>query len=385
MADYIAVHNGPQGTGDGSSVANGMSLQGAVDACTTAGDRVLVANTGTYTITSSITFATAGPGTPAAPKWIIGANASGVVDGTRPTLGHGYGISFFDGAYTADLNWNLRYLNLAPTSSHTILNRYLQSAIMDCHVSYSEGTGSTLWRWTSNCSGLRFERCSMRNTHATRGGSRWFYATALDMILVDCYAENVAGFGIGNRGTVYERCVAKNCAVGFNGGDNSEETGMAAVNCVAYDCGVGAVLGPAGVAIGCTFADNTTAGVSIHNNLYTCSAIVNCIIAHSGGYGVQDAGGKLPNRLLESGNIFWQNTSGDIQGQSISASSQNADPQFANRASDDYSTLPTSPALQVSMPFTYTSQARYADLGALVPQVSGGGMFRRMARMIGAS
>lgn len=386
MADYIAVHNGPQGTGTGDSVANGMSLQGAVNACTAAGDRALVADTGTYTIAAPVSFATAGVSTSASPKWIIGANSNGVADGTKPTIGHSGSTSFFQGLGASSyLYWVIANLNIEMSSAANVLSACTTVHIQNVHLAYSEGTEATTWRWADNSYLLHFYGCSMKNTHITRGRSYWFSATVFGVSLSDCYTENVAGFNNGNKSGVFERCVAKNCMYGFNGEQWHLESGMSLVNCLAYDCDTGAALGNASIAVGCTFAD-CTHGLRFQNAQWANAYAINCIIAHNSSYGIYDPGSILKSMMgMERGNIFYQNTSGDIQGMSIDPSSRNADPQFTDRANDDYSVLPSSPALQIPMPYTYTSWTRYADAGALVPQISGGGMFRRMARMIGAS
>lgn len=79
------VSSAAGGSGDGSSPAAAWSLDQALAATPAAGDEVRVMADGTYTrtVTGTITWAN---GTPAANVVLTGANASGVVDGSRPTV-----------------------------------------------------------------------------------------------------------------------------------------------------------------------------------------------------------------------------------------------------------------------------------------------------------
>lgn len=84
MAIYYVVHNGPQGTGSGDSVANGMDLQTAANTAVS-GDEVRVCATGVYVLSATVLF-NVNSGTLAVPIRFRSANAQGIVDGTRCTV-----------------------------------------------------------------------------------------------------------------------------------------------------------------------------------------------------------------------------------------------------------------------------------------------------------
>ena len=328
MAEYYVVHNGPQGSGNGSSVANGKELQAAIDGAT-AGDRILVCATGTYSPAATIDIDTV-TGTYSNPIQIIGANSSGTVDGTRAEFDRSGTLFSMAVGFT---HYVFRYLthnsNLG-TTNHTFYD-IRDSVVADVDSTFAGTSGAFCY----GGSYVTLLRCS------TTGGTTGF--SIPEGVVHDCVANGVNGTGFvmhtgsvqSRRGAVYNRCVAYDCTDGFRA-IVSDQGGEAFVDCVAYECTNGLYVistttVPALLIKNCTFVDNTD-GIKITTTSNTAALIENCVISHNSGYGINNAStfGSWRPTVLNS--AFYSNTSGNLASGTLDSScSTSVDPSFVDR------------------------------------------------------
>lgn len=288
MATFYAVHNGPQGLGDGSSAANGMALQTALTALASAGDEVRICNTGTYATGADLTLPISG--TLASPCIVTGANASGTVDGTRCAIDR----STFRGFNSAVSFYVFRYMDWQSntTNARPVFNAGTSFTIEECS-DVASGTGGGFCA-TLSAAVIRNCTCS--------GGSAQNLFQINSGVVNNCVASN-GGIGFITTTTIrtsagFINCVAYNCTNGFNLLATTQ-AGASISNCLAYECTRGLYLdNSAGanadsmtIVSNCTFADCTD-GITTNETTRRAIIIENCIFANNT-YGINNTTGFM--------------------------------------------------------------------------------------------
>jgi hypothetical protein len=325
MAEYYVVHNGPQGSGNGSSIANGMDIQTAMDTAV-AGDRVRVCATGTYAMADTINV-NINSGTIADPIVVTGASSDGTIDGTRAEFTMSTTNHLF--TFGGGVNYHtFQYLNFIWNSPNTRNMFYFFPSIkdiIDCTM-ICLGTGGGFFIGTGAVGLL------LRCNHV--GGSYGF-GGALGGV-VDCVATGCsgAGFQTGATGSAiriaqaFVGCVAYDCGIGFSANVTSQG-GQAFINCLAFGntTGIAVPFDTQLVQIdSCTIADNVN-GIDIVGTGYNGVFINNSIISHNSGYGIKN--NTMP-KIMQS--AFHSNTSGNLALGSLDATNSTAiDPSFVDR------------------------------------------------------
>jgi hypothetical protein len=384
MTLRYVVHDGPQGSGDGSSVANGMALQTALTATNTAGDEVRICATGTYTVAAAMTLG--GSGTVASPILITGANASGTVDGTRPTLDRGGNNGF----------------------SSTV-NYYVVR-----HIDFTSNTGNARNVIAAAVKYWVIENCS-ETSLGTGGG---FITAGVSLIVRNCTAsgksgsamianitgvlENVTvnGAGIGfdagssiRKAVVFKNCVAYDCGVGFSTSATSS-AGVTLDNCLAYECTSGLVFSTtaatnddsSSLITNSTFADCTN-GV-LTDDSFRAVLFENCIFANNTtGINNATAFQGAPDYFLTR--CAFHNNSTDIAIGSVPSDCETAaDPAFVDDtnvtlSSRNYALGSSSTLRNVSFTGLGPNFTTYPDRGYIQSQSSGGGTVNLLRGKVG--
>lgn len=319
MAEYF-VH--PEGN-DGSAQADDpqqpyLNGQTAIDAANQPGDIVSFINDGVHSFSQ---FNCPNSGTGQYPIWIRGVNESGVWDGvSKATVNRSGTSSAFTGTPECLVVSDLLVSKgqyVCATDGFAFLRvgfdpQYSTSLFLD---------GSSAYCY----------RCFM-----LPGGSQFYSSNSHGdaACFVECYAFGCLDFAWrhkhGRGGISLLRCIAEACGGGYDLSGSS--TVIRAVgtmrHCIALNCGSGAVLGSHYVLVdGCTIVGCGGHGIEKISQTGVCE-VSNSIIAYNGGYGIKAPESWAAGLLLERDNIFYANTSGDFEGKTISATSQNADPKF---------------------------------------------------------
>lgn len=327
MAILYAVHNGPQGSGDGSSAANGMALQTALTALATAGDQVRICNTGTYTTGADLTLPISG--TLASPCIVTGANSSGTVDGTRCTINK----STFRGFNSIVSFYVFRYIDW-------------QSNTTNSRPGFNAGTSFTIEECSETASGTGGGLCATLNAAVIKsctstGGSGSTMVQINSGVFNNCV---VSGGGNGFATTSTSRtsvgfinCVAYNCTNGFYL-LSTTQAGTSITNCLAYECtrglnfdnSAGANADSMTIVSNCTFADCTD-GITSNETTRRAMIIENCIFANNT-YGINNTTAFMggPDAHVTRC-AFYSNSSAHIASGSVPSDCETAtDPDFVD-------------------------------------------------------
>lgn len=362
MATYYAVHNGPLGSGDGSSPANGMALQTAIDTAT-AGDTVLVCATGTYVPLTPIDFDT-NSGTSNAWIRVAGASAAGAEDGTMPTISGsalGSNTNLFQFATATGYRfYDLQRLRLTGATRHNVNLSGNQRAIRfaNCRIDNAIGNGF----FTENASAyVLLYGCEV--DHNGADGIGQFSSGQGNVIAVGCSVHHNTGYGINLGGTLGINL--EGVLVYRNGNDG----------CLFNGSGLNTRVN----AHSCTFDHNAGDGLSVSGAISLVRT--NCIFSANDGYGVNF------NEINIFGiglcNLYYNNTLGDVdlaEGVALTDvdSITGSDPKFVSvtDGAENYALQADSPAKAAGYPGALPAGGTgYLDIGALQRQesTSGGG------------
>lgn len=295
--DGVSGNDAHAGTSFGTAFATIAHAESVV----AAGDTINICATGTYTVTSSLSLATSGDFTTGPITW-IGANASGVVDGTMPTI-----TTATNSVYLISLNGKsnrvFRYLNLTCTAVTpaggiaALTGNATYIAIKDCSITgFKDGIyGGNLEGSEWLIGDLTVSDCYIAN--CTRDAIR--AAASTDVIACGLYNNGGVGVNVPTFGQTYDSIlitdtIFASCATGISQYDNAAATTAAQLSVVS-----------------CTVADSTNDGLDWlpaagHNVIVT---LENSLFYGNGGYGANltnSAALVATNRY----NAYGSNTSG---------------------------------------------------------------------------
>lgn len=365
------VSSAADGSGDGTTTAtsgaNGAwTFAQMLSATPAAGDEIRILADGTYSRSATGTIAYAN-GTAAANIVITGANASGTVDGTRPT------IQASAGSITL----------LSVTGSHIRLE-YL---LLDGN-SQTSTTGLVLGANYLRAIRCKAYRCTTRGLHVNSSASN-------SVLLRRCEAELCSGTGaivLDSAAAIADFCEAYNNTthgIAFSAAAKAVKC-IASGNSGASSDGFNA--GSVGYyAEGCVAYGNGRDGFNLDSNSGFGTYLANCLAYGNSGEGFGTDGIKSGAFLLNCAG--GSNTSGNYNATNLpnvdNFQALTANP-FTNAASGDFSLNNTAgggaalrgAGFPGAMPRGTTTG--YADIGALQHQDSGGGGSGGRGSIIGA-
>ena len=192
-----------------------------------AGDRALL--TSNFTLSGALSFPTFTDNTK--PSWIVGANASGVVDGTVRTISGAGSVANFGTFSAASYPWNVQciklydftdYLITSPTATTTVnffnciidtckglfSTTYFRNMLLeDCEfVNCSAGTGYVAQVYGGSLKRCKFINCASTTGYIISGSTGG--ATIIDCIFKGCTTTTgylIAG-GIFLRNVIIDNC-----------------------------------------------------------------------------------------------------------------------------------------------------------------------------------
>jgi hypothetical protein len=219
-------------TGNAGTTADPMGLQEAVQ-FVVAGDEIRVMDDGDYFLGGSSLL----PLTSGAydnPIRMMGANASGEIDGSRPYIYTADNINTGVFAPIAGRNyWFIQYFHLRSQNRSIFLN------IQNSYIADITGeTNGSSGNFTLSSSGCVFERCSFSSNNTSYFCSSGF---AQSRTFIDCIATNVQHFytlsSTGRKTDTFIRCAAiGTTSHGFNIPAAGTD-GQVFINCSARACG----------------------------------------------------------------------------------------------------------------------------------------------------
>lgn len=362
------VRHDADGSGDGTTTAStgatgAWTFAQMLAATPAAGDEIRIMATGTYSRSAagSINYAN---GTAAANIKITGANASGTVDGTRPTIQASAG-----GITLLQINSShiyLDYLIVDGNSQASVHGIDLAANYTRCRRSKAMGTTLTGLRLNAanNCYAEQIEvtGCSgLAGIELAGAGSRARF----------CYSHDntIHGFRSNGASGSFEFCISESNSGAGTDGFNNNSVGYGATNCIAYN--------------------NGRDGFNLDGNAGFGTYLTNCIAYGNASEGFGSDGVKSGAFLLNcaGGN----NTSGNYNGTNLvnveSLQALTGDP-FTNAAAGDFSLNNTASAgaacRAAGFPGAYPAglTTGYLDIGAAQHQDAGGGGGSR-GRIIG--
>lgn len=231
---YFVIHNGPQGTGTGLSVANGMAGQAAIDTANVPGDEIRICQTGTYAETAQWDFDTNTP-TQAAPIHVKGYDATGT---TEQLVTVNWAST--DGIYVTK-PWYI-FKNISAVKTGAAGNRPWQfdTGSGQCMMLSSKGINGQYNLYAENakflrCIGCDFSGASTGNIYwgagnvgATLdfcgihdGAADGVICASAEIALLRCFIYDNADEGIEQTGTpaATNPAIIDNCVIDGNGGD----------------------------------------------------------------------------------------------------------------------------------------------------------------------
>jgi hypothetical protein len=333
LAVHYVTHNGSDTYANATSFSTPCSLATAA-AGYAAGDEIRICETGTYTLTGTITLTTSGSTGSGEVLW-VGANSSGTVDGTRPTI------------TTATNSIPLFSINNG-SGFHRF--RYLKGTnTAGTRAAMFAGTG------TSGQSNVKIESCWCDGcSYLWDGSSRaCTNLSAIDTHATNCTTgvilNNAGAATVGTNQDVIDGChFYNNTGPCYNA--NGSSANLLVVRSTLAKNGRAISDGGAGSARtftltmrDSTIANNTTEGLTNANAATTwwIADLSNNIIYGNGGYGVgllNTAAANDARSGVRKKNFVGSNTSGNYN--NLTAPSDDvaltADP-FTNAAAGDFS------------------------------------------------
>ena len=311
---YVTSAEDPiSSTGNAGTFADPMGLQEAFDAAAS-GDEIRVMDNGTYDVdtTSLVPPAT---GSSSGFVSIFGANSSGVVDGSKPsiTTSTGGNTILFNGGNAGFMHF--RYLDLY-AQNRAIFNDFQNTLIEDVD---GAGNGSSSRFIQDYGSGCLVRRCSYTPLSPSAFVSRGF---SQSITIVDCVATGCSTFiapSSNGRGSVHLiRCVSiDSTSFGFDVAMGASD-GVSLVDCVSIGSGASGFqlnidgAGHQCVLSRCISIDSTDDGFRIDSGSSAGGvAFDSCVAIASGGYGFNNLSISHPGRSLM--NCYGQNNTSGLQ------------------------------------------------------------------------
>ncbi len=365
MANWYVDGVGGSDSNGGTDPASDakLTIQAGLNLAATAGDIVHIMATGSYTISARMTFPSSG--TVLSPKVMVGANASGVVDGTKATITD-------DGSDTFMLNPNNR-------SFWTIANIIWVGA--------GQGVSSGILKGDSTARGIVVVNCDLSaandgmqmSTGTT--GTYWFFkctftdhnfgirrgAADTKLVCKDCTFFDIDEMGIDSLGdvTIVDGCVFQSIGT------------TAAHDGIHTDAGLTHLT-----VVNSTFDNITGDGIGLVDTTGVVVAFLSNLIFSNGVVGIRTHGSNHP--VMYFGPMwFFNNSSANLTGigtvdsyhqlEYIDGTDAGGglfdaiDPEYENTVGNDYTLSSDSPALGTAVLPVNSS------FGALVPSPTGGG------------
>lgn len=300
------------GSGGVGKVGGALISFDALDGVAVAANRIWVKNTATYTIAAEITLSASFA------QVRVSGYGSTRGDGTKATI---QAASWTGDSLVRQDGISLWFENLIfDAAAETVTYCYRQSA----------------------------QNLVMHNCHFLANGAYGFRTDQwqLNSILDFCYAEGAttAGFDAsGNSAAGMTRCVAKNCAIGFN--SNNGSFGYR-YECITINGIKGFVITNSGALISCIMYSPSENGIIASMFATSRLHIVDCLISNAGGYAIKAGSANALSMLLIVNTADYNSTSGRLETPSsnhfedINPITLSADP-FVNAAGEDFNLADT--------------------------------------------
>ncbi len=367
--DGVSGSDGAAGTSFGTAWE---TIQFGLDNTLLPGDELRICATGTYTITVQVDVDT-NAGTPDNYILITGANATGVVDGTKAIIFASFDGNMFSGSQKF-LKW--QHIDITLQWSNKSIWSVMNNGIFQDIDAHSNQPGVTLFFQPQT---VLIQRVTYENTNVGQTGRFASILNSTGYIIRNCFAKNLStALDIGGttgyaviQDSVFEGCTT---AILIDEASSTDVSvgNVTIIGCLIFD-GVTGIFTRANntYVTNCTIVDNSGNGITSEDIAGAHLYVFKSIIAYNGGYGIDQGSPWSLYPIVERNNRYYQNTSGDLLTGSIDSSSSNGDPEFENRASDDYSLSASSPLIQI--PQTNAAGiVSYPDWGALQVQGTGG-------------
>lgn len=237
-----ATHNANSNTvGTIDTPGDPYGLEAAFDNAV-AGDEIRIWADGTYTW-HAIYYVNTNAGTASSPIYVNGANASGVVDGTKPHLQASTAQNTMLGnGGSSIIYWYFSHLNFDA-------NNNARRCVYEAYASTS-----SYWRWTScdfhdtsinecysvRCSYRTFVGCRFYNAGGNGGFMNYSTGGHVGCVFIACESFDNTGMGFqtGTSRIYFINCLAyRNSTHGFMGQDGQTNNSILYSGCVAYDNG----------------------------------------------------------------------------------------------------------------------------------------------------
>ena len=280
MTDYFVRSSGGSDANDGLTFANGFAtIQAGIDAVSAAGDRVLICADGNHTPTAAIDVDNTTAGTQASPIEVVGANATGTIDGTRPTI---IGTSL-------PASTDMFLLSSGVTTDYW----YWKDLILDGDDQgqngfFEDDYGAINWIFLR----CRFTQFTTNGVRFDQGGFANFYQCEFDN-------NGNAGCGPANEGAAVRMGSCNWIGCSFH--DNTDE-GMRVHDrgiCIAH----------------CEFYDNGGDGLYLNSQATRTTIILNNVMHGNGGNGLHLGSNSTTTEgdPIIMGNAFTNNTGDGVE------------------------------------------------------------------------
>jgi len=355
---YVTVTGG--GLHDGSSEANAWTLAEAVSNYA-AGDRLNV-KAGTYSDSSTVTFATAG--TAASPvSWRGYKTTVGDLD-THPTTQRvsGTDCPLFTNSVSSGSAYSVRsyqsfeQIHFTSATVGTVFDLAYQQnniKVIGCRVeSTTTSTGFVRAVFGNQANYIFFSDCYF-SKNSTADTCLWAYGVSSNWQLIRC---TIVGASVGFQNTF----------VGFNGSFNScVFSGQGATSCLT---------------VGHLFLSNCSfhecSGDFIEKTSTSSLFVSNCVFSDCGGYAINNSGGNIVNATIATDNTYHDSsfTSGRLNNipDDFYAKVDTSSP-FVDAANGDFTIATTSNGYNNQYLLEKSDISSYLDSGAIQHQDPSGG------------
>lgn len=364
MAIKYCTHDGPRGSGDGTSLNNAWSFDNALTNLTNS-DILYICNTGTYALVG-VAKAWIALGTADIPMKIQGADESGnsyvgttsvvTISGSGMTAG----ANIFDYAGVAFVRYSNIRFTAARSYGHNITGG---SALFfhDCRVDTCVSSGVY-----SSAANSRVEAFRSRFDHNTWGiqtmgwlrGRFHFYQCIVDHNSSGGIYDSMASLADSTK-PILDRCL-----IFRNGGPGVQYFGSTNYGFINVS--------------GCVFFANTSHGLSLPNATNGEFIVENSIFRSNGGYGINTATTTDLSKFLFRNICSHGNTSGhiDINSGTLPGTGHiYENPNFISETDNSENLTPQNTNLQVSNVFQ-SGGTSYFWMGAIQPKIKATVLFK---------